>query len=115
MQLVFRGVSHSPTSSSTQNSIQLCYRGVKYSRTCSSAQNNIELSEHRFSDFAAVSSVKNNIELSYRGVRYWPMSSKAIGELISQKLTYRGITYYSARAVDTDKLSYSALRCYEVQ
>lgn len=76
MQLVYRGISYSLTSSSTQNqnNTQLCYRGAKY--------------------FPMISTPRNNIQLSYRGAKYFTASSPESAQVASQKLTYRGTTYY---------------------
>lgn len=81
MQLVNRGVSYSDTSSLLQNNTQLCYRGAKY--------------------FPTISSPRQNIELSYRGNKYCSVGSPAIEPVASQKLSYRGTTYYRGNAIGT--------------
>ncbi|MFB2895216.1 DUF4278 domain-containing protein [Aerosakkonemataceae cyanobacterium BLCC-F50] len=81
MQLVNRGVSYSDTSSLLQNNTQLRYRGAKY--------------------FPTISSPRHNIELSYRGNKYCSVGSPAIAPVASQKLSYRGTTYYRGEPVDT--------------
>lgn len=74
MQLIYRGISYTPTSSSTQNNTPLCYRGAKY--------------------FPMISTPRNNIQLSYRGGKYFTASSPKSEQVAIQKLTYRGTSYY---------------------
>ncbi|MFB2896188.1 hypothetical protein ACE1CI_25030 [Aerosakkonemataceae cyanobacterium BLCC-F50] len=81
MQFVNLSVSYSDTSLLLQNNTRLCYRGAKY--------------------FPTISSPQNNIQLSYRGNKYFPAGSPAIEPVTTQKLTYRGTTYYRGDAIGT--------------
>ena len=80
MQLIYRGVTYSHTSSlSIENHTQLCYRGAKY--------------------FPTISSPRNNVQLCYRGTKYFSAGSPAMEPVANQKLTYRGTTYYRGEAL----------------
>lgn len=80
MQLIYRGVTYSHTSSSlTANNTQLCYRGAKY--------------------FPMISSPRNNVQLCYRGTKYFSADSTAMKPVATQKFTYRGTTYYRGESI----------------